>query len=80
MDRDDEEHLDLDASKLANTSTSHTMVISEDPKAALESSDPPRSPRALKKKLQTGAGSKGVVASGSLSTPFLDDVSTFFAC
>ncbi|KAM0842782.1 hypothetical protein ACQ4PT_058140 [Festuca glaucescens] len=70
---DDEEHLDLDASKPANTSTSHTLVISEDPKAALESLDPPQSLRALKKKLRTGAGSKGVVASESLSTPFLDD-------
>ena len=80
MDRDDEEHLELDASEPANTSTSHTLVISEDPKTALETTDPPPSPRVLKKKPRTGTASKGVIASGSLSTPLLDNVSTFFAC
>jgi hypothetical protein len=71
MDRDDEEHPDLGASRPANTSTSHTLVISEDPKTALETSDPPRSPRVSKKRPKTGAAGKGAVATGSLSTPFL---------
>ncbi|KAM0864835.1 hypothetical protein ACQ4PT_043664 [Festuca glaucescens] len=70
---DDEEHPDLGASRPANTSTSHTLVISEDPKTALETSDPPRSPRVSKKKQRTGAAGKGVVATRSLSTPLLDD-------
>ncbi|KAM0839812.1 hypothetical protein ACQ4PT_060052 [Festuca glaucescens] len=71
--RDDEEHPELDASEPTPTSTSHTLVISEDPKVAPESSDPPRSPRALKKKPRTGAAGKGVAATGSLSTPLLND-------
>ena len=78
MDRDDEEHPELDASEPANTSASHTLVISEDPKTALETIDPPPSPRVLKKKSRTGAAGKGVVATGSLSTPLLDDVSLPF--
>ncbi|KAK1647988.1 hypothetical protein QYE76_065793 [Lolium multiflorum] len=55
---DDEEHLDLEASRPTNTGTSHTMVLSEDPKAAPESSDPPRSLRVLKKKPRTGPAGK----------------------
>ena len=78
MDRDDEEHPELDASKPANTSTSHTLVISEDPKTTLETTDPPPSPRVLKKKPRTGAAGKEVIATGSLLTPLLDDVS--FPC
>jgi hypothetical protein len=78
MDRDDEEHPELYASEPANTSTSHTLVISEDPKTALETTDPPPSPRVLKKKSRMGAGGEEVVATGSLSTPLLDDVSLPF--
>ncbi|KAM0886860.1 hypothetical protein ACQ4PT_029430 [Festuca glaucescens] len=70
---DDEEHPEPDASEPANTSTSHTLVISEDPKTPLETMDLPPSPRVSKKKRRTGAAGKGVVATGSLSTPFLDD-------
>ena len=56
MDRDDEEMLELDAPRPANTSTSHTLVLSEEPRIAPESSAPTRSPRALKKKkARTGA-------------------------
>jgi hypothetical protein len=74
MNRDDEEHPELDASKLAITSTSHTLVISKGPKTPLETTDVPPSPRVLKKKPRMGAAGKGVVAAGSLSTPLLDDV------
>ncbi|KAK1670873.1 hypothetical protein QYE76_059032 [Lolium multiflorum] len=70
---DDEEPLDLDAPKPANTITSHTLVLSEDPPIAPETSAPPRSPRVLKKKPRTGAAGKEVVATGSLLTPLLDD-------
>ncbi|KAM0896403.1 hypothetical protein ACQ4PT_023220 [Festuca glaucescens] len=70
---DDEEPLDIDTPRPANTSTSHTIVLSEDPKVAPESSGPPRSPRVLKKKPRTSASGKEVVASGDLSTPLLDD-------
>ncbi|KAM0839109.1 hypothetical protein ACQ4PT_060531 [Festuca glaucescens] len=52
---DDEEHPELGASGPANTSTSHTLVISEDTKTALETTDPPRSPRVMKKKPRTSA-------------------------
>jgi hypothetical protein len=79
MNRDDEEHLDLDASKPANSSTSHTLVISEEPKTALETSNPSRSPRVSKKKTKTGAAGKEVVATGSLPTPLHDDVSIFLS-
>jgi hypothetical protein len=78
MDRYDEELLELDASEPTHTSTSHTLVISEDPKTTLETTDPPPNPRLLKKKPRTGAAGKGVVATGSLSTPLLDDVSLPF--
>jgi hypothetical protein len=40
---DDEELLGLDASEPAITSTSHTLVISEDPKTPLETLDLPPS-------------------------------------
>ena len=85
MDRDDEEMLELEAPRPANTSTSHTLVLSEEPRVALESSAPThlapealalaRSPRALKKKkARTGAAGKEEIATGSLLTPLLDDV------
>ncbi|KAM0861187.1 hypothetical protein ACQ4PT_046049 [Festuca glaucescens] len=70
---DDEEPLGLDTPRPANTSTSHTLVLSEDPKVAPEPSDPPHSPRPLKKKSRTGAAGKEVIATGSLLTPLLDD-------
>ncbi|KAK1645009.1 hypothetical protein QYE76_062814 [Lolium multiflorum] len=71
--RDDDEALELDAPKPTNTSTSHTLVLSEDPKIAPESSEPPRNPRVLKKKARTGAAGKEQIATRSLLTPFLDD-------
>ena len=54
------------------------LVLSEDPKVDPEPSDPPHSPRPLKKKSRTGAAGKEVIATGSLLTPLLDDVS--FPC
>jgi hypothetical protein len=60
VNRDDEELLELEASRPANTSTSHTLVLSEETHVAPESSVPTHvapeapapvhSPRALKKK------------------------------
>ncbi|KAM0854695.1 hypothetical protein ACQ4PT_050284 [Festuca glaucescens] len=70
---DDEDPLGLDTPRPANTSTSHTLVLSEDPKVAPEPSDPPHSPQPLKKKSRTGAAGKEVIATGSLLTPLLDD-------
>ncbi|KAM0887183.1 hypothetical protein ACQ4PT_029227 [Festuca glaucescens] len=70
---DDEEMLELEAPRPANTSTSHTLVLSEEPHVAPESSAPTRSPRALKKKARTGAAGKEEIATGSLLTPLLDD-------
>ena len=92
MDRDDEEMLELEAPRPANTSTSHTLVLSEEPHVAPESSAPThvapeasapaRSPRALKKKkARTGAAGKEEIATGSLLTPLLDDVRyPFLSC
>ena len=92
MDRDDEEMLELEAPRPANTSTSHTLVLSEEPRVAPESSAPThvapeasapaRSPRALKKKkARTGAAGKEEIATGSLLTPLLDDVRyPFLSC
>ncbi|KAM0914136.1 hypothetical protein ACQ4PT_011688 [Festuca glaucescens] len=70
---DDEEPLGFDTPRPANTSTSHTLVLSEDPKVAPEPSDPPHSPRPLKKKSRTGSAGKEVIATGSLLTPLLDN-------
>ncbi|KAM0837699.1 hypothetical protein ACQ4PT_061459 [Festuca glaucescens] len=81
---DDEEMLELEAPRPANTSTSHTLVLSEEPRVAPESSAlthvapessaPARSPRALKKKkARMSAASKEEIATGSLLTPLLDD-------
>jgi hypothetical protein len=78
MDRDDEEHLELDASEPAITSTSHTLVISEDPKTPHWNRGSAADPHVLKKKPRTSTASKGVVAAGTLSTPLLDDVSLPF--
>ncbi|KAM0865015.1 hypothetical protein ACQ4PT_043576 [Festuca glaucescens] len=80
---DDEEMLELEAPRPANTSTSHTLVLSEEPRVAPESSAPThvapetlapaRIPRALKKKARMGAAGKEEIATGSLLTPLLDD-------
>ncbi|KAM0885692.1 hypothetical protein ACQ4PT_030157 [Festuca glaucescens] len=70
---DDEQPFGLDTPRPANTSTSHTLVLSEDPKVAPEPLDPPHSPRPLKKKSRMGAAGKEVIATGSLLTPLLDD-------
>jgi hypothetical protein len=75
MDRDDEDQPGLDASEPAITSTSHTLVVSEDPKTPLETTDLPPSPRALRKKPRIGAAGQGTIAAGSLPNPLLDDVS-----
>jgi hypothetical protein len=75
VDRDDETFLELEAPRPANTSTSHTLVLSEEPQVAPEASAPPRSPQALKKKkARMGASSKEEIIVGSLFTPLLDDV------
>jgi hypothetical protein len=47
MDRDDEEHLEIDASEPAITSTYHTLVVAADPKTPLEITDLPPSPQVL---------------------------------
>ena len=86
MDKNDEELLELEAPRPANTSTSHTLVLSEEPHVAPESSVPTyvapeasapvHSPRALKKKkARTGVSEKEEIISASLLTPLLDDVS-----
>jgi hypothetical protein len=85
VDRDDEELLELEAPMLENMSTSHTLVLSEEPPidpetsapahVATETSAPARSPRALKrKKSRTCTSSKEEIVAGSLLTPLLDDV------
>jgi hypothetical protein len=76
---DSEEHPEPDASEPAITRTSQMLVISEDPKLPLETTDLPPSPEVLKKKPRTGTAGKGVVAVGNLSTPLLGDVSYIFA-
>jgi hypothetical protein len=85
VDRDDEAFLELEAPRPANTSTYHTLVLSEEPHVALEASTlahvapeasaPAHSPRELKKKkARMGASGKEEIANGSLLTPILDDV------
>jgi hypothetical protein len=89
IDRDDEEELESEAHGLANTSTSHTLVLPEDRHVAPETSPPAHvdpeaptltpSPQAPKKKrAKTGAAGKQDFATGSLSTPLLDNVSYLF--
>ncbi|KAM0929882.1 hypothetical protein ACQ4PT_001336 [Festuca glaucescens] len=81
---DDEEDLEPETHGPANTSTSNTLVLSEDRRVApetsppihvdLEASSPASSPRAPKKKrARTGAAGKQELAAGSISTPLLDD-------
>ena len=81
--------MELEAPRPANTSTSHTLVLSEELHAAPETSPPPyvapeasapaRNPRASKKKrARTGAAGKQEIATGSLLTPLLDDVRYLF--
>ncbi|KAM0869630.1 hypothetical protein ACQ4PT_040555 [Festuca glaucescens] len=71
--RDDEMHSEHDASGPAITSASQTLIVSEDPKLPPETTHPPKSPRALKKKPRTGTAGKGIVTAGNSSTPHLDD-------
>ncbi|KAM0884451.1 hypothetical protein ACQ4PT_030973 [Festuca glaucescens] len=81
---DNEEDLEPEAHGPANTSTSNTLVLSEDRPVAPETSPPAHvdpeasspapSPRAPKKKrARTGAAGKQELAAGSISTPLLDD-------
>ncbi|KAM0921153.1 hypothetical protein ACQ4PT_007047 [Festuca glaucescens] len=81
---DDEEDLETEAHGPANTSTSNTLVLSEDRRIAPETSPPAHvdpeasnpvpSPQAPKKKrARTGATGKQELAAGSISTPLLDD-------
>ena len=49
-DSDDEVHSENNASRVAKTSASQTLIVSEDPKISPEATDPEKSPRALKKK------------------------------
>jgi hypothetical protein len=94
VDRADEgeEEEEPAAHGLAPTSTSNTLVLSEEHRAAAETSPPPQhnlevptpmpSSRAPKsKKAKTGAGSTQELATGSTSAPLLEDVSSLFpAC
>ncbi|KAM0908070.1 hypothetical protein ACQ4PT_015702 [Festuca glaucescens] len=81
---DNEEDLEPETHGPANTSTSNTLVLSEDRRVAPETSPPTHvdpeassptsSPRAPKKKrARTGAAGKQELATGSISTPLLDD-------
>jgi hypothetical protein len=84
VDRDDEELLELEAPRPADTSTSHALVLSEElhvapealvsPHIAPEASAPAHSPRAPKKRARTGVAGKEEIATGSLLTPLLNDV------
>ena len=91
IDRADEgeENEEPEAHGPAPTSTSNTLVLSEERRVASENSPPPQhdpeaptpapSPRApKKKKAKTGAASTQELAAGSMSGPLLDDVSFFF--
>jgi hypothetical protein len=89
VDRDEEEMLKLEAPRPANMSTSHTLVLFEEPHVAPEyltpthvapeASAPTCRPRALKKKkARTGAAHKEEITTGSLLTPLLDDVRYIF--
>ena len=88
-DRDDEEELEPETHGPANTSTSHTLVLSENRRVAPEisppahvdpeASTPAPSPRAPKRKrARTGTAGKQEIATGGLSTPLLNDVSFLF--
>jgi hypothetical protein len=91
VDTDDEELVELEAPKPANTSTSHTLVLFDEPHVAPESSvlahvapessAPVHSPRALKKKkrkAKTCVSEKEEIITRSLLTPLLDDVRYLF--
>ncbi|KAK1604414.1 hypothetical protein QYE76_028087 [Lolium multiflorum] len=80
----DEEEIEPDTHGPAVTSTSNTLVLSEDQRIAPETSRPPRvdletttpvpSPRAPNpKKARTGVAGKQELASGSMSIPLLED-------
>ncbi|KAM0832703.1 hypothetical protein ACQ4PT_064736 [Festuca glaucescens] len=81
---DDEEELEPETHGPANTSTSNTLVLSEDRRVAPETSPPAQddpealtpapSPRAPKKKrAKTGDAGKQELATGSMSTPLIND-------
>ncbi|KAM0893482.1 hypothetical protein ACQ4PT_025098 [Festuca glaucescens] len=81
---DDEEDLEPETHGPANTSTSNTLVLSEDRRVTPETLPPAHddpeasslapSPRAPKKKrARTGAAGKQELAAKSISTPLLDD-------
>jgi hypothetical protein len=85
VNKDDKELLELEPPRPANTSTSHTLVLSDEPPIDLETSAPThvapetsapaRIPRELKKKkARTGASGNEEIITGSLLTPLLDDV------
>jgi hypothetical protein len=87
--RADEEEVEPEARGAVHTSTSNTLVLSEEPHVAPEASPPARdnpetsipvrSPQAPeKKKAKIGAAGEQELATGSTSTPVLDDVSYLF--
>jgi hypothetical protein len=88
IDKDNEEELEPEAHGPANTSTSHTLVLSEDYRVVLETSPPAQddpevstptpTPRVPKKRAKRRAVGKQELATGSLSTPLLNDVSHLF--
>jgi hypothetical protein len=86
IDRADEEEVEPEAHGPANTSTSNTLVLSEDLRVERETSPPheadpktvspvpsPQAPK--KKKAKIGAGKDKEVAAGSVPNPLLGDVS-----
>ncbi|XP_051230254.1 uncharacterized protein [Lolium perenne] len=70
---DDEELPEADAFEPAPTSTSHMLVLFEDPKVSVEAASPQPSPRAPKKKPRTSASPRVVAASGNIPTSILND-------
>jgi hypothetical protein len=89
VNRDDAELLELEAPRPANTSTSCTLVLSEETHVAPESSVPTHvapeapapvhSPRALKKKkARTVVSRKEEIITGSLLTHLLNDARYLF--
>jgi hypothetical protein len=85
---DGEEEEEPEAHGLAPTSTSNALILSKEHRVALEAPPPPRhdpkalnpvpSPRASKpKKMKTGAASTQELATGSTSSPLLEDIIFF---
>jgi hypothetical protein len=67
-----------DAPRTSRTSTSQTLAIAEDPKIPPETTEPVKSPRALRKERRTKNANKGVVIAEDSSTPHMNDVSFLF--